>query len=81
MKELLKCKHQLDLRGLECASPVVKLNKSFKQFADGEIIEVISNDPTAPLTVPVWAETSGNQIVETVKTDSETRFYISKGKR
>jgi len=80
MKEQIKYDHQLDLRGLDCVSPIVRLNKELKQFAADKVIEVITNDPTAMVSISAWARTSGSLILETLCKTDEARFYVKRVK-
>lgn len=68
----------LDLKGLACPMPVVKVSKGIKEVEMGEVIEALTTDPGSLTDFPAWAKTSGNEIV---KTDQETdviKFYIKR---
>ena len=68
----------MDLKGLACPMPVVKVSKGIKEVQMGQVIEAITTDPGALTDFPAWARTSGNEIL---KTDQETdviKFYIKR---
>ena len=68
----------MDLSGLACPMPVVKVSKGIKEVEMGQVIEAITTDPGSLTDFPAWARTSGNEIV---KTDQETdviKFYIKR---
>ena len=68
----------LDLKGLACPMPVVKVSKGIKEVEVGEVIEAQTADPGSLSDFPAWAKTSGNEIVETVTADKETHFFIKR---
>jgi tRNA 2-thiouridine synthesizing protein A len=66
----------MDLKGLACPMPVVKVSKGIKTVEVGQVIEAVTTDPGALTDFPAWARTSGNEIVDTVQGDDEIKFYI-----
>ena len=66
----------LDLKGLACPMPVVKVSKGIKEVAPGQVLQAITNDPGARTDFPAWARTSGNEILKTEESGEETSFYI-----
>jgi len=69
-------KISLDLKGLSCPMPVVKVSKGIKEVEVGDMIEAVTTDPGSLTDFPAWARTSGNEIVETEEGEGEFRFYI-----
>ena len=68
----------LDLKGLACPMPVVKVSKGIKDVGVGEVIEAHTTDPGALTDCPAWAKTSGNEIVKTEQEDKLIKFYIKR---
>lgn len=68
----------LDLKGLACPMPVVKMSKGIKEVAVGEIVEAITTDPGSLTDFPAWAQTSGNEIVKTDQGGDEIKFYVKR---
>jgi TusA-related sulfurtransferase len=68
----------MDLKGLACPMPVVKVSKGIKEVAVGEIIEATTTDPGSLTDFPAWARTSGNEIVDTQQSGDEIKFYIKR---
>jgi len=54
---------KLDLKGLLCPMPVVKIAQAIKQVNVGDIIEATATDPGVLADIPAWANTSGNELV------------------
>jgi TusA-related sulfurtransferase len=68
----------LDLKGLACPMPVIKLSKAIKEVEVGQIIEATATDKGSLTDFPAWAKTSGNEIVEIVEGDAEFKFYVKR---
>lgn len=78
MSEEIKVDKTMDLKGLPCPMPVVKVNKGIKDVEIGQTIEVISTDPGALTDFPAWARTSGNEILKTEQVDDIIKIYIKR---
>ena len=68
----------LDLKGLACPMPVVKVSKGIKDVGLGEVIEAQTTDPGSLTDFPAWAKTSGNEIVKTDQDDKLIKFFIKR---
>ncbi len=78
MSEEIKVDKVMDLKGLPCPMPVVKVSKGIKEVEVGQVIEAISSDPGSLADFPAWARTSGNEIIKTDQTDGLIKFYIKR---
>lgn len=78
MSEDVQVAKVLDLKGLACPMPVVKVSKGIKEVGLGEVIEAQTTDPGALTDFPAWAKTSGNEIVKTAQEDKLIKFYIKR---
>ena len=72
----MKIDLELDLKGLSCPMPVIKVSKGIKELEPGQILKAVTSDRGSLTDFPAWAETSGNEIVETVEGDGVFEFYI-----
>jgi tRNA 2-thiouridine synthesizing protein A len=70
----------LDVRGLFCPMPIVKLTQEVKKHPTGTIIEVLATDPGTLADIPAWAKSSGNEILETKKEENVIKFLVKKTK-
>lgn len=68
----------LDLKGLACPMPVIKVSKGIKEVAVGEIIEAQTTDPGSLTDIPAWARTTGNEVLKTNQEGKIIRFYIKR---
>jgi len=66
----------MDLKGLACPMPVVKVSKGIKEVEIGQVIEAVTTDPGSLADFPAWARTSGNEILKTDQEGGVIRFYI-----
>jgi tRNA 2-thiouridine synthesizing protein A len=76
MAEELKTAISLDLKGLMCPIPIVKLSQSIKQVQVGELIEASATDPGVLADIPAWCKTSGQELVKMERIDKIFRFVI-----
>jgi tRNA 2-thiouridine synthesizing protein A len=66
----------IDLKGLLCPIPVVKMAKAIKEVQVGEIIEAFATDPGVMADIPAWCRTTGNELVSMEKLDKQFRFVV-----
>jgi tRNA 2-thiouridine synthesizing protein A len=78
MNEEIKVDKSMDLKGLPCPMPVVKVSKGIKEVDVGQILEAVTTDPGSLADFPAWAKTSGNEILKTDQGDGEITFYIKR---
>ncbi len=68
----------LDLKGLLCPMPVVKLSMAVKKLNPGQVIEGIATDPGVMADIPAWARTSGNALLSIEQQGKEYHFIVKK---
>jgi len=78
MSDDIQIKKTLDLKGMPCPMPVVKVSKGIKEVELGEVIEAITTDPGSLSDFPAWARTSGNEIIKTEQDGKTIKFYIKR---
>ena len=71
-------KLSLDLKGLLCPMPVVKIAQAMKQVQVGELVEAVATDAGVMADMPAWARTSGNELVELEKREKDFRFVVKR---
>jgi tRNA 2-thiouridine synthesizing protein A len=71
-------KLSLDLKGLLCPMPVVKIAQAMKQVQIGELVEAMATDAGVMADMPAWARTSGNELVELEKREKDFRFVVKR---
>ena len=68
----------VDTIGLYCPEPIFRLRTAIDEMADGELLEMLADDPAAEEDVKRWAKRTGNEVVEFSKKGAELRFVIRK---
>ena len=76
MTEELKAVAILDLKGLVCPIPIVKISQAIKQAQIGEVIEATATDPGVLADIPAWCKTSGNELVKMERVDKTFHFIV-----
>lgn len=72
---------KLDLRGLLCPMPVVKIAQAMKTVQIGEIVEATATDPGVLADIPAWARSTGNELIALDKLENkEFRFIVKRTK-
>ncbi len=80
MLENIKPNQVLDLKGLLCPMPVVKLQLAVKKLPAGAVVEGIATDPGVMADIPAWARTSGNDLLSIEAQGKEYHFVVKKSK-
>ena len=78
MSDTIKVDKTMDLKGLPCPMPVVKVSKGMKDVQVGQVVEAVTTDPGALADFPAWARTSGNEILKTEQESGIIRFFIKR---
>ena len=78
MGDEIKVDKVMDLKGLACPMPVVKVSKGINDIEVGQVIEAHTTDPGSLADFPAWAKTSGNEILKTDQDGDVIKFYIKR---
>ncbi len=70
----------IDLKGLLCPMPVVKMAKAIKEIQPGEVLEAYATDPGVMADIPAWCRTTGNELVTIEKQDKQFHFVVRRTK-
>jgi tRNA 2-thiouridine synthesizing protein A len=68
----------LDLKGLPCPMPVVKISQEINSVGVGEVIEVHTTDPGSLSDFPAWAKTTGNEVLESEQGNGIIKIYVKR---
>jgi tRNA 2-thiouridine synthesizing protein A len=66
----------LDLKGLACPIPVVRVGKAMKTINIGEILEALATDPGVMMDIPAWCRSTGHEMVEIGRVEGVFRFVL-----
>jgi tRNA 2-thiouridine synthesizing protein A len=70
----------LDLKGLLCPIPVVKIAKAIKGIEVSQTIEAVATDPGVLADIPAWCRSTGNELVSMDREDKTIKFLVRKTK-
>lgn len=68
----------LDAKGLSCPMPSVKTALALEQMKIGQVIEVLTDDPVSKRDLPLWAQNTGNELLEMKEEDKVIKIYLRK---
>lgn len=72
-------KHQLDTLGLRCPEPVMVIRKTVRKLQEGELLEVIADDPATTRDIPSFCRFMDHQLIESQTETLPYRYVIKKG--
>jgi TusA-related sulfurtransferase len=78
MSEDIKIDKVMDLKGLACPMPIVKVSKGIKEISVGQVLEAQTTDPGSLADFPAWAKMSGNEILKTEQGGGLIKFWIKR---
>jgi len=70
----------LNLEGLLCPIPVVKLSNAVKNIEVGEIIAATATDAGVMMDIPAWCKSTGNDLIGIDKENGIFRFVVRRVK-
>lgn len=68
----------LNTLGMFCPIPVILTSKKMKTMAQGQILEVLSDDKGIKKDMPIWCKNSGNDLVSLSESDGVITIFLRK---
>jgi tRNA 2-thiouridine synthesizing protein A len=68
----------LDCTGLYCPAPIFETRKKMDSIKEGQILEIVADDPASEEDIKHWAKVTGNELLQTTKEKDKFIFYIRK---
>jgi glycine cleavage system H lipoate-binding protein/TusA-related sulfurtransferase len=72
--------HEMFEIGVECSATLAKLDELIEKVPAGEVIHLVSDDPTADLEMSRWSEERGQSLLE-IKNEGNLLHFIVKKMR
>ena len=70
---------ELDLSGLRCPLPLLKTKQALNGMRSGQTIKVRATDPGSVRDFQVFADQSGNPLLEMQDLNGEFQYLLQKG--
>ena len=71
---------ELDLKGLLCPMPMVKVSQSIGDVPVGGVIRAVATDAGSMADIPAWAKSTGNEVLYAEKEGDEFVFLVKRTK-
>lgn len=68
----------IDCIGLFCPMPIVKTKEAMRPMAVGQVLEMLSDDPSSEPDMKSWARRTGNELLEIRRNGAVYRFLVRK---
>jgi len=69
---------RLDLAGLKCPLPVLKVRKALARMAKGDELHIICTDPMAAIDIPNLLRETGDHLARQDRVEMQLIFEIEK---
>jgi len=80
MSDDVKADLELDLKGLLCPLPMVKVSQNIANVPVGGVIRAVATDPGSMADIPAWAKSTGNEVLAADKVAGEFVFLVKRVK-
>ena len=80
MAQTVESNLKLNLEGLLCPIPIVKVSKAIKNMEVGGVLEATATDPGVLADIPAWTKSTGNELLSIEKGGKLIRFLIKRTK-
>ncbi len=68
----------IDLRGLVCPEPLIRMAGEIKKIESGETFEVLATDPGTLTDIPMWARNNNIEVIESKRENDIIKFTLRK---
>jgi TusA-related sulfurtransferase len=70
----------LDVKGLACPLPVIKLSKAIKEVDVGQVVEMQATDPGSEPDMDAWSKNTGHELIDHAVQDGVYVFWVRRTK-
>lgn len=71
--------YALDCMGYVCPHPQIYTKKALEKMSDGDVLEVVFDNPSSSESISAMCEASGNEIIEKNSQNGKIIYRIRKG--
>jgi tRNA 2-thiouridine synthesizing protein A len=69
---------ELDLKGLMCPMPMVRVSQNIANVPVGGVLKAIATDPACEADIPAWARLTGNEVLSIEKEGDAITLYVKR---
>jgi len=80
MSDEVKVDLELDLKGLLCPLPMVKVSQNINNVPVDGVIRAVATDPGAMADIPAWAASTGHEVLSAGKEGDLFVFLVKRVK-
>lgn len=80
MSDETKVDLELDLKGLLCPLPMVKVSQNINNVPIDGVIRAVATDPGAMADIPAWAASTGHEVLSAGKEGDLFVFLVKRTK-
>jgi glycine cleavage system H protein len=70
--------HEMFEIGVECSAVLTKLNDLLTRILVGEVVHLVTDDPTAPIEMVRWADQTGQPVIDERREGNLFHFLVRK---
>jgi len=72
--------HEMFEIGVECSAVLVKLNELLAQIPIGEVVHLVTDDPTAPIEMVRWSDQTSQPVIDERKEGNLFHFLVRRAR-
>jgi TusA-related sulfurtransferase len=77
-RQEIKANQKINLEGLLCPIPVVRVSQAVKNLPVGGILEATATDPGVLADIPAWARSTGNEVIAMNREGKVITFLVKR---
>ena len=75
---MAEASEKLDVRGLNCPQPILRLRASLNEMISGKVLQVTATDPGSIRDITTFCDQTDNTLVSSSEEAGEYIFFIQK---
>lgn len=79
MHEMTYITKELDLKGLNCPLPILRIKQTMARMESGDIVKIVGTEPGTERELKILCKQSGYEYLDYQETDSEFIHFVRKG--
>ncbi len=69
---------ELDLKGLICPMPMVRVSQSISSVPIGGVLKAVATDPACKADIPAWARLTGNEVLAIEEENGAITLWVKR---